>query len=249
MLRLFVRRGLLSSDDAQQMQSWQNGGGFSLNAEVRIEAADRHGLERLFRYCARPIFAGERLNLLEKEEMLIYRLPKPRHDGQTMLRLTPTEFLDRIALLIPPPRRHRHRYHGVLAPNAPLRGQVTKRAGLPITVENAVSDDKTKAGENAEQTAGCPFGSIWAMLLARIYEINPLVCPRCGGEMRIIAFITERESIGRILRHIGELDCAPEISPARGPPDFFLELDQSQAWPDDVVNPVPEFEYDQTVNW
>ncbi len=58
---LFVRRGLLSSDDAEQMQTWQNGGGFSLNAEVRIDAADRKGLEWLFRYCARPIFASERL--------------------------------------------------------------------------------------------------------------------------------------------------------------------------------------------
>ncbi len=37
-LRLFVRRGLLSTDDAEQMQTWQNGGGFSLNAEVRKES-------------------------------------------------------------------------------------------------------------------------------------------------------------------------------------------------------------------
>ncbi|MEJ1336841.1 MAG: hypothetical protein RPU64_13460 [Candidatus Sedimenticola sp. (ex Thyasira tokunagai)] len=63
------------------------------------------------------------------------------------------------------------------------------------------------------------------------------------------AGITEREPIGRILRHIGEPDCAPEISPARGPPDFFPELDQSQAWSDDEVDSAPEFEYDQTVGW
>jgi hypothetical protein len=63
-LRLLVRRGLLSPDDAKQMQSWHNGGGFSLNAEVRIEATDRQGLERLLRYCARPIFAGDRLRWL-----------------------------------------------------------------------------------------------------------------------------------------------------------------------------------------
>ncbi|MES9906011.1 MAG: hypothetical protein ABW168_25465 [Sedimenticola sp.] len=42
--------------------------------------------------------------------------------------------------------------------------------------------------------------------------------------------ITELVPVGRIMRHIGEPDCAPEISHARGPPDFFLELDQSQAW-------------------
>ncbi|MES9905102.1 MAG: hypothetical protein ABW168_20815 [Sedimenticola sp.] len=63
------------------------------------------------------------------------------------------------------------------------------------------------------------------------------------------AAVTKREPVGRILHHIGEPDCAPKISPARGPPDFFLELDRSQVWSDDVVDPVPEFEYDQTVNW
>ncbi|MES9857445.1 MAG: transposase [Sedimenticola sp.] len=112
----------------------------------------------------------------------------------SLLRLTPMEFLGRVAILIPPPRRHRHRYHGVLAPNAPLRNQVTVRAGLSMDGEVVVSEEmlKAPAGESGEEVGGCLFGSIWAMLLARIYEINPLVCPRCGGEMRIIA-LTYRE--------------------------------------------------------
>ncbi len=67
--------------------------------------------------------------------------------------------------------------------------------------------------------------------------------------MKIIAFITEVEPVGRILRHIGEPDSAPEISPARGPPELYLALDQSQTWFGDVFDPAPEFEYDQTVNW
>jgi hypothetical protein len=37
------------------------------------------------------------------------------------LHLTPLELIDRIAALVPPPRTHRHRYFGVLAPNSPLR--------------------------------------------------------------------------------------------------------------------------------
>ncbi len=61
-LRLFVRRDLLSSDESEQMQIWENGGGFSLHAQVTIAANDKKGLERLFRYCARPIYAGERLD-------------------------------------------------------------------------------------------------------------------------------------------------------------------------------------------
>lgn len=71
--------------------------------------------------------------------------------------------------------------------------------------------------------------------------------------MRIIAFITEMEPVGRTLRHIGEPDSASEISPARGPPnlDLELELDQSQELDVDTVtvDPGPELSYDQTTNW
>ena len=83
----------------------------SVDASVRIEAKDCAGLERLARYCARPVFASERLSWAREGERLRYRLPKPRADGQTVLELTPFELLDRLAVLIPPPRRHRHRYH------------------------------------------------------------------------------------------------------------------------------------------
>ena len=51
-------------------------------------------------------------------------------------------FLDQLALLIPPPHKHRHRYHGVLAPNsnAPLRQVVTAHAGVPMGEEAASTD-------------------------------------------------------------------------------------------------------------
>lgn len=45
---------------------------------------------------------------------------------------------------MPLPQQHRHRYHGVLAPNAPLRALVTANAGEPVDGEIAVSGDKAK---------------------------------------------------------------------------------------------------------
>lgn len=59
---------------------------------------------------------------------------------------------------------------------------------------------------------------VWALLLAHIYEVFPLVCPKCGGEMRIIAFINDGPVIREILGHLGEPTSVPHISPARGPP-------------------------------
>ena len=43
-----------------------------------------------------------------------------RPGANGVVELSPFEFLDRLADLVPPPRKHRHRYHGVFAPNHPL---------------------------------------------------------------------------------------------------------------------------------
>ena len=58
----------------------------------------------------------------------------------------------------------------------------------------------------------------WALLLARIYELFPLRCAKYGGEMRIIAFITDPSTVRDILGHLGEPITPPAIAPARGPP-------------------------------
>ena len=252
-LRLFKRRALLSPEDVDAMREWGHEGGFSLNADVTIAAWDRAGLERLFRYCARPIFASERLLWIEKDQRLVYRLPKPMPGGQTVLYLTPLEFLDKLAVLIPPPRKHRHRYHGVLAPNAPLRQAVTAHAGLTMNAEVPAADQAPVADEDlSEAGSKTPFyaASLWAMLIARIYEVFPLVCPQCGGELKIVAFLTEVDPIQRILIYIGEPATPPRIAPARAPPDW-LEADFDQTYPSvsEEAEPLPEFEFDQTVSW
>jgi hypothetical protein len=62
--------------------------------------------------------------------------------GCMELTLTPLELMDRLAALIPPPRLHRHRYHGVLAPNAPLRAALTALAREPAATpaQSAVAE-------------------------------------------------------------------------------------------------------------
>jgi hypothetical protein len=118
-LKAFVRWGL-EADARDEMLGWQHGGGFSLDASVRIEADDREGLERLLRYCARPPLAAGHLQWVDaRHEQLRYHLPKPLADGTAELVVPALELLERLSAFIPPPRIHRHRYFGVLAPNAP----------------------------------------------------------------------------------------------------------------------------------
>jgi hypothetical protein len=97
-----------------------HGGGFYVDASVRIEAADRAGHERLLRYCARPPFALDRLRELDPEHLLCAST-KPVPGGNGPLLLTPLKLLDRLAALVPPPRIHRNRYFSVLARTAAHR--------------------------------------------------------------------------------------------------------------------------------
>jgi hypothetical protein len=255
-LNAFVRWGLLEKDARDEMLGWEHGGGFSLDASVHIAADDRDGLERLLRYCARPPLAAGHLQWVDAHhEQLCYRLPKPLADGSTELILPALELLERLSAFIPPPRIHRHRYFGVLAPNAPLRPVVTALAceqaetdpdrAKPSSASNG-ADGATSEPSPSDAKPPSPAISLWAMLLARIYEIFPLVCPRCGGEMEIIAFITEAPTVRAILTYIGEPSEAPPISPCRGPPAWEM-LDQTVEF--DPVHPEPEYEFDQSVSW
>jgi hypothetical protein len=130
------------------------GGFVSLDAGVRIEAQDRQGLERVLRYCARPPFAAERLEEIDAQR-LIYHLPRPGPDGKTQPILSPLELIGRIAALVPPPRQHRHRNSGVLAPNSPLRPAVTALAPAPVATE-PLADPSVQAVPGLEMSNCCP---------------------------------------------------------------------------------------------
>jgi hypothetical protein len=277
-LRAFVGRGLLESRDAKEMLGYQHSG-FSVDAGVCIQAHDRAALERLLRYCARPPFAMDRLR---KEGCdLVYRCAKQRSEPSSdkrgakadELHLTPLELIARIAALVPPPRTHRHRYFGVLAPNSPHRAAVTALATpAQPTKQVVVQADPAATGEGAPWVV--PLGHaipptpepatpkrskahyLWAVLIARIYEVFPLLCPMCGGQMRLIAFITEGTQIRKILDHIGVDSEPPHISPARGPPlwaDCDAQMDDgAQIEPADwdlAAQPAPDFEVDQRIIW
>ena len=154
-LRAFVGRGRIESFDAKEMLACQHSG-FPVDAGVCIEAHDRAGLERLPRYCARPPFSMERLR--QRGADRVYHCPKPQSGGkQADLVLTPLELIDRIAARVPPPRTHRHRYFGVLAPNSPLRAAVTALA-QPAPAQTATEETGTSDSAHGVAQEGKAVG-------------------------------------------------------------------------------------------
>jgi len=156
------------------------------------------------------------------------------------------ELLDRLSNLITPPRVHKHRYCGVLAPNAKLRKAVIETAGpsgatlqlLAEARDKMDIDKQDSAANNPQSRVRQTAARCWAMLLARIYDCLPLTCEKCGQPMRLIAFIMEPPVVEKILKHIGEPTEPPTVLPARAPPqveidfDQVSQFDQGNDWPD-----------------
>jgi hypothetical protein len=264
-------------------------GAMSLHADVAVPGNDRRRLERLCRYVARPPLALDRLEAMA-DGRLAYRLKTPWRDGTTHVVMERRELLERLAPLIPPPRAHQVRYHGVLAPCASGRSRVVpsmmgrtvgfvEASGRPsrpldAEVEPAVGRSPVSPGHHDLKTASvevaaevatfapdrepadwsgatrpspqgyeelAPIRRIpWAELLQRVFEVDALRCPRCGGRMRVLAAITDPMVAARILRCLALPARAPPLATARkevGPPDSVGELS---------FEVIPEFDFDQS---
>jgi hypothetical protein len=126
------------------------------------------------------------------------------------LRFSGTEFMEKLAALVPPPRIHLIRFFGVLAPHSKLRSEIVPKKPDPIP-ESAPAD-----GEAPEKPKK-PKRYSWSELLARTFDIDTKICGDCGGEMKIIAAIMEAAAIRKILSHMGIPYKPPDISPSRIP--------------------------------
>ena len=238
MMKLLTRRGVLveeqgqtympdddaDSDEARTLRPLQGAmprdadfkqtlcadiDGLSLHAAVRCGADDRLALERLCRYITRPALANERARTNAAGQVVL-KLKTAWRDGTMHLVMSPLEFMQRLAALVPRSRLHLIRFHGVLAPNAKLRAQVVPQEREP----------PVQAAPTAECEATCahhrPVRLSWARLLKRVFEIDLEHCPNCGGELKIIAAILEQPLIEKIFTHLGLQARAPPRAPARG---------------------------------
>ena len=134
----------------------------------------------------------------------------------------------------------------MLAPHSPLRAAVTALALAAATTPPAPAPNPEPAAEPAHRRAA---RYAWALWLARIYEVFPLVCPICGGAMRIIAFITDAPTVRDLLVHLGEPTAPPRIAPARGPPLWEATGAAHEPSADPLLQSAPAFEFDQRLTW
>lgn len=251
------RRGLVSQEAAETLLG-QARSGFSLNGNVRIGAEDRAGLERLLRYCLRPALSLKRLEYRTQEGQVRYRPDKGRPGEPDVLDWPAEEFIERFARLIPPPRHHLVRYSGALGRRSRLRSLVTRAALERTPCEALTGEDCLQQTQKFAQAvellrrAGRAAGAAarsWAAMLRRVFEVDPLLCETCGGELSPVAAILEDRELCRLLTHLGLPTTFPITQPARAPPlpfgshdcqidaDVDAWLDRGELHPNDPTSP------------
>ena len=131
--------------------------------------------------------------------------------------MEPLDLMARLAALVPPPRMHLTRYHGVSAPHSKLRAVVTPaHRGMGSQGQGADQDDSAKPVTPRHVAMN------WAQRLKRVFGVEIDRCARCCGKLAIIASIEEPEVIAKILAHL-EKTASDQHQPelplgARAPP-------------------------------
>ncbi len=220
-----LKHGKITQELVDSMRCWPHSG-FSVHKNVLIEAHDIDGLEGLIQYIARCPFSLERIIKLTDTDQVLYkaehkdcrRFPDPGDEtlkagvNRNFQIFAPLDFIAEITQHIPERGAHTIRYYGWYSNKA--RGMRAKDANF--------AEQEVEMLEEADTLDRKLARSRWAALIKRVYEVDPLVCPHCGKQMRIIAFIEKRDQydvIEGILKHCGLW----RVPTSRAPPGFTLE--------------------------
>jgi hypothetical protein len=195
-LSFLKAEGLLSEERAALLLSWQHHTGFSVDGSVKVEPEDGAGLERLARYIMRPPVSLDRMRWNQGAAEVAYTLkPKDgRPAGQESL--DPLDFLARLIAHVPEPRLHLAHYYGWYSNVS--RGRRRKGGDASLSTAPPARD----AADGLSPAERRARRQRWAQLVRRVYEVDPLVCNKCGGEMRIISVILDPAVIKTILDHL-----------------------------------------------
>ena len=129
------------------------------------------------------------------------------------------DFIAALVRHIPPARVHLVRYYGLyssrsrgvwkdityIVRHAP-EGWIEKQEG-----QDAIKEDGENIATDRQEVKGGAKRSAWARLINKVYGINPLICKKCGSDMRIVAFVMDPEQIDKIMKHLRKQGRAPPI--------------------------------------
>jgi len=209
-IEMLMGRGLLKEDLAENLLSWRHSG-FSIDNSVRI--FDDQTRENLAEYMARPPLSLKKIRHEPFKSRVLFHTTYSQYFKQNVKMFEVLDFIAELTQHIPPKGVQLIRRYGLYSSRIKGRwseiAYVVERApnGWKASHELAADDPRELSfeplaeSETVEVDAACRKQA-WARLLEKVYEVDPLVCPKCGSEMKVIAVIQEPEEIRRILAHL-----------------------------------------------
>jgi len=158
--------------------------GFSLHAATYIKPKKRDQLETLCRYLLRPPVSEKRLKLKNNGDVML-QLKSAWSDGTYAMEFTPHEFIEKLIAIIPKPRIHGVRFHGILAPSAHFRSKVVPAQKIDPPAQAELFKCKKQK----------PKRSTWAVLLKRTFATDLTKCLVCGGAVKFQKAVLKKSEI------------------------------------------------------
>jgi len=203
--KMLLSKKLITTRVMDLIRSWRHTG-FSTYCGKRIYPRDKISTENLARYIIRASFSQERMKYYPDRPMVTYASKY----GKKIAEFSPLEWMATLVSHIPDRGSQTVHYFGQYS-NA-TRGRLKKEDSQP---EYHIIEDDSPGGLNKS----------WARLIQKIYEVDPLLCPKCGAKMRIIAFIEDYKVAKKILDYMGINEVQRKRSPPKveSTPDGFDE--------------------------
>jgi hypothetical protein len=211
-LNMLKKEGKINDAIIENMLSWRHSG-LHVYISDRIYSDDKTGLGNLARYIIRACFSQEPMIYIPAEESTdgIAKVVYTSRDRKARKIFNALAWLARLVTHIPGRYEQTVRYYGYDSNKS--RG-MRKKADTHDTIPAVIPNDMSSK----------EFRQKWAQLIQKIYEVDPLICPKCQGQMRIISFIEELDIIEKILRHLGLWDIRNHDPPQPVDSDSIPEL-------------------------
>jgi len=140
---------------------------------------------------------------------VIYKTKYNEYFKKNINLFSAADFIAELTMHIPPKHKHLIRYYGLYSSRT--KGKSAKDGSLARFGYNAVPENKPDHTSDSEMETVSSKASkrSWARLIQKVYEVDPLVCPKCRNEMKIIAVITDPSEVNKILECLKRNNAPP----------------------------------------
>ena len=216
-IKLFEDKKLINQDFAKNLLSWKNSG-FSIDNSVRIYSSNNKARESLAQYIARCPISLEKIKYESFHGKVLFKTQKyNKYFKENFRSFDVLDFIADVTAHIPPKHKQYIRRYGLYSSRS--RGKWEEKEHIvTLAPEGWKERHEVKTTETVKETDFESLAvtkkqrSTWARLIKKVYGVDPLICPKCGSEMRIIAFILDPGETEKILQHL--------VKTGKPPPNF-----------------------------